>query len=78
MSLVNLEMKDLIKYVFFLITVGGIVVSVTLFIASRPDRSEVQNIVDQKLIPVSYQLQKIEEALKNISLDIKDINKQKR
>lgn len=70
-------MKDLIKYLFYLIMVGGIVVSITLFIASRPDRDEVHKIVDEKLVPVSYQLNQINETLKEIRADVKDLNKQK-
>ena len=59
-----------IKWLTFLLTVAVMIVSVTIYVTSRPSRDEVQQMIDKQ---TSQRLQRIEMQLDDINKDVKQI-----
>lgn len=57
---------ELVKIFSILLTAGGIIVAITLFVADRPTRAEVNKTIDDRLKPLEKQLQSIGERTEDI------------
>lgn len=62
--------NSLLKWFSLLLTITAMIVSVTIYVASRPSREEVQRMIDQQ---TSQRLQRIEMQLDDINKDVKQI-----
>ena len=52
---------ELVKAFGLILTAGGIIVAITLFIADRPTRAEVNKTIDDRLKPLEKQLDAIDK-----------------
>lgn len=57
---------ELVKIFSILLTAGGVIVAITLFIADRPTRAEVNKTIDDRLKPIEQQLQNVDKTTKDI------------
>lgn len=70
----NTNGNQFIKYLISMITIGTVLVSITLFIANKPSREEVDSIVNGK---VQQRFDRIEKQLDNVETDIKKLLERK-
>ncbi len=65
---------EIVKAFGLMLTAGGIIVAITLFVADRPTRAEVNKTIDDRLKPIEKQLQDMNNRTENIYNILIDIN----
>lgn len=68
---------EIVKALGLILTAGGIIVAITLFIADRPTRAEVNRAIDDRLKPIEAQLQELNKRTENIYNILLDLNNKK-
>lgn len=57
---------EIVKALGLILTAGGIIVAITLFIADRPTRAEVNKTIDERLKPLEKQIDAIDKRTQEI------------